>query len=81
MMNLVPSMLRSLVEADGEALVIHAGEKPYVVAPSGQVELANRPLTMDAVKAIVSQLLPRDVSHALDEFGARSEERRVGKEC
>jgi twitching motility protein PilT len=70
MMSLVPSMLRSLVEADGEALVIHAGEKPYVVASAGQVELANRPLTMDAVKGIVSQLLPRDVSHALDEFGA-----------
>jgi len=70
MMSLVPSMLRSLVEADGEALVIHAGEKPYVVAPAGQVELANRPLTIDAVKGIISQLLPRDVSHALDEFGA-----------
>jgi twitching motility protein PilT len=63
-------MLRSLVDADGEALVIHAGEKPYVVAAAGQVELANRPLTIDAVKGIISQLLPRDVSHALDEFGA-----------
>lgn len=70
MMSLVPSMLRSLVDADGEALVIHAGEKPYVVASAGQVELGNRPLTVDAVKGIVSQLLPRDVSHALDEFGA-----------
>jgi twitching motility protein PilT len=70
MMTLVPAMLRSLVDADGEALVIHAGEKPYVVASSGQVELANKPLTMDAVKGIISQLLPRDVLHALDEFGA-----------
>ena len=66
----VPSMLRSLVEADGEALVMHAGEKPYVVAPSGQVELANRPLTMDSIKGVVAQLLPGDVSRALEEFGA-----------
>src|SRR4029077_14282181 len=53
-----------------EALVIHAGEKPYVVGPAGQVELAKRPLTMEAVKGIVSQLLPGEVSPALDEIGA-----------
>lgn len=70
MTSLVPSLLRSFVDVDGEALVMHAGEKPYVVGPAGQVELAKRPLTMEAVKGIVSQLLPGDVSHALDEFGA-----------
>jgi twitching motility protein PilT len=70
MTSLVPSLLRSFVDVDGEALVIHAGEKPYVVGPAGQVELAKRPLTMEAVKGIVSQLLPGDVSQALDEFGA-----------
>jgi twitching motility protein PilT len=63
-------MIRSLVEAGGEALVMHAGEKPYVVSPAGQVELANRALTMEAMKAFVAQLLPADVSRALDEFGA-----------
>lgn len=70
MKSLVPPMLRSFVDVDGEALVMHAGEKPYVVGPAGQVELANPPLTMEAVKGIVSQLLPDDVSRALDEFGA-----------
>jgi twitching motility protein PilT len=68
--SLVPPMLRSFVDVDGEALVMHAGEKPYVVGPAGQVELANPPLTMEAVKGIVSQLLPDDVSRALEEFGA-----------
>jgi twitching motility protein PilT len=70
MMSLVSSMLRAIVDVDGEALVMHAGEKPYVVAPTGQVELANPPLTTDAVKSIVAQLLPGEASHALDEFGA-----------
>jgi twitching motility protein PilT len=70
MMSLVPSMLRAIIDVDGEALVMHAGEKPYVVAPAGQVELANRPLTIDDLKSIVAQLLPGDASHALDEFGA-----------
>jgi twitching motility protein PilT len=70
MTSLVPSLLRSFVDADGEALVMHAGERPYVIGPRGQVELANRPLTMEAVKGIVSQLLPGEVSHSLEEFGA-----------
>ena len=69
-MSLVPSLLQAIVSIDGEALVMHAGDKPYVVAPSGQVELASKGLTLDAVNGIVSQLLPQDVFNALDEFGA-----------
>src|SRR3954466_2922162 len=69
-MSLVPSLLQAIVSIDGEALVMHAGDKPYVVAPSGQVELASKGLTLDAVNGIVSQLLPPDVFNALDEFGA-----------
>ena len=69
-MSLVPSLLQAIVSIDGEALVMHAGDKPYVVAPSGQVELASKGLTLDAVNGIVSQLLPQEVFNALDEFGA-----------
>ena len=42
----------------------------YVVSPTGQVELASRGLTLDAVSGIVAQLLPAEFQHALDEFGA-----------
>ena len=59
-MSLVPSLLQAIVGVDGEALVMHAGDKPYVVAPSGQIELASRGLTLEAVNGIVSQLLPAD---------------------
>ncbi len=69
-MSLVPSLLQAIVSIDGEALVMHAGDKPYVVAPSGQVELASKGLTLDAVNGIVGQLLPPEVFNALDEFGA-----------
>ncbi|MBI4484493.1 MAG: Flp pilus assembly complex ATPase component TadA [Acidobacteria bacterium] len=69
-MSLIPSLLQAIVQVDGEALVMHAGDKPYVVTPSGQVDLASRGLTLDAVNGIVSQLLPVEVMHALDEFGA-----------
>src|SRR6058998_46062 len=69
-MSLVPSLLQAILKVDGEALVMHAGEKPYVVAPSGQIELASRGLTLEAVDGIVGQLLPMELQRALDEFGA-----------
>jgi twitching motility protein PilT len=69
-MSLVPSLLQAIVHVDGEALVMHAGDKPYVVSPTGQVDLASRGLALDAVNGIVNQLLPADLQHALDEFGA-----------
>ena len=68
--NLVSSLLQAIVNIDGDALVMHAGDKPYVVSPSGQVELASRGLTLDAVTGIVAQLLPVEFQNALDEFGA-----------
>jgi twitching motility protein PilT len=73
-MSLVPSLLQAIVGVDGEALVMHAGDKPYVVAPSGQIELASRGLTLDAVNGIVSQLLPPAALSSLEEFGAIQQE-------
>src|SRR5258706_1056175 len=69
-MSLVPSLLQAIVHVDGEALVMHAGDKPYVVARAGQIELASRPLDLDAVSGIVAQLLPPEFQKAFDEFGA-----------
>src|SRR5215470_13878081 len=71
-MSLVPSLLQAIVKVDGEALVMHAGDKPYVVSPNGQLELASRGLTLEAVSGILGQLLPSEIQSALDEFGAIS---------
>jgi twitching motility protein PilT len=67
---LVNSLLTAIVEADGDALVMHVGEQPYVVAASGPVELSSRPLTIDAVSGMLAQLLPADSRRTLDELGA-----------
>lgn len=69
-MSLVPSLLQAILRVDGEALVMHVGEKPYVVSPNGQIDLATRGLTFDAVHGLVSQLLPSDAMRSLDEVGA-----------
>jgi twitching motility protein PilT len=80
--NLLDSLLDAIVRLDGDALVMHVGEKPYVVTTSeatnqfrgplawGQVELSTRVLTTDAVTGMLGQLLPLDQRSALDEFGA-----------
>ena len=69
-MTLVPSLLQALVLMDGEALVLHVGDKPYVVAESGQVSLANAPLTADAIGDVIEELLPAESKRRLDDVGA-----------
>ena len=64
------SLLSAIVRADGDALVMHVGERPYVVAASGPVELSSRPLTIDVVTGMLNQLLPVEARHALDDLGA-----------
>jgi twitching motility protein PilT len=66
----VNSLLTAIVRADGDALVMHVGEQPYVVAASGPVELSSRPLTLEAVAGMLGQLLPSESRRALEELGA-----------
>jgi twitching motility protein PilT len=73
-MSLVPSLLRAIVTIDGEALVLHVGDKPYVLSPSGQVDLAPRGLTYEAVAGVIAQLFPEDAQKALHEIGAAEHE-------
>ena len=80
--SLVESLLTALVRLEGDALVMHVGEKPYVVTTSesanafrgplswGQVELSTRTLTVDAVAGMVGQLLPEDQRAILADVGA-----------
>ena len=73
-MSLVTSLLTAIVRADGDALVLHAGERPYVVAPTGQSELASRALTLDAMRGMLKELLPADAQHTLVDIGAVQQE-------
>ncbi len=80
--NLLDSLLDAIIRLEGEALVMHVGEKPYVVTtPSslyafrgplawGQVELSTRMLTSEAVLGMLGQILPLEQRQGLEEFGA-----------
>jgi len=65
-MSLIPALLQAIVRIDGDALVMHAGDKPYVVSPTEQVDLASRGLTLEAVNGMVAQLLPAELANALE---------------
>ena len=81
-MKLVESLLAAISRLEGDALIMHVGEKPYVVTTSasmnayrgpvawGHVELSSRVLTTEAVLGMVEELLPADQRKALDEYGA-----------
>lgn len=69
-MTLVPSLLQAIVLMDGEALVLHVGDKPYVVAENGQVSLANAPMTTESIAEVIDHLLPSDSRRLLDDVGA-----------
>lgn len=69
-MSLVPLLLQALVEADGDAVVVHSGETPYVDAPSGQTELSQEPLPLHAVTALLTQLLPAESQQTFQLLGA-----------
>lgn len=69
-MSPILSLLHAIVRLDGEAVVLHVGDRPYVVTPNGHVDLATRGLTLDAMNGIVTQVLSPEAQQAFQEFGA-----------
>lgn len=69
-MALVDNLLAAMVRHDAEALVLHIGEKPYIVTATGNVELATRELTFEIVMPMLEQLLSATSQSQLEEFGA-----------
>ena len=69
-MALVESLLTAIVRADGDALVMHVGERPYVVAGAGTLDLSTQALNLDAMTGILQQLLTSAAQDSLEKFGA-----------
>jgi twitching motility protein PilT len=81
-MSLIESLLDAIIRLDGDTLILHVGEKPYVVTSSssmnafrgplawGQVELSTRVLAPEAVAGMLDQLLTPEQHQVLDELGA-----------
>lgn len=59
-----------MVRADGDALVMHVGEKPIVIAGAKTIDLSSHGLNLAAMVGMLGQLLPADAQAALRELGA-----------
>jgi hypothetical protein len=64
----ITSLLRALVQMDGERLVMHADDAPYVFTPGERIALTSR-LTPLAVYRIVRELVPAGIFRAFEEIG------------
>ena len=69
-MALVDSLLSAIVRADGDALVMHVGERPYVVVGTQTINISTHGLNLEAMTGMLTQLLPGDAQTQLEEFGA-----------
>lgn len=69
-MALADSLLSAIVRADGDALVMHVGERPYVVVGTNPLHISTHELTLDTTIGMLSQLLPAETLATLEEFGA-----------
>ena len=70
LLALADSLLSAIVRADGDALVMHVGERPYVVVGQGPLHISTHELTLDTTVQMMSQLLTAEALASLEEFGA-----------
>ena len=68
-MALVDSLLAAIVRADGDALVMHVGERPYVVVDTQTIHISTHELNLEAMTGMLVQLLPSESQGQLEEFG------------
>jgi twitching motility protein PilT len=69
-MALLESLLSAIVRADGDALVMHVGERPYVVVGTQTTNISTHPLNFDVMMNMLAQLLPAEQQGQLEELGA-----------
>src|SRR5688572_18311711 len=70
LLALADSLLSAIVRADGDALVMHVGERPYVVVGQGPLHISTHELTLDTTVQMMTQLLTAEALASLEELGA-----------
>jgi twitching motility protein PilT len=69
-MSLVLQLLHAIVAVNGDAVVLHTGDTPYVAGAGTETEIAAGKLTFQAVDEVLKQLLPESSQKAFDSFGS-----------
>ena len=63
-------LLRALDKVGGQAVVLHAGDRPYIVTSTTRWESPIEPLTMPVMRTVLADLLPSESREALDQVGS-----------
>jgi twitching motility protein PilT len=66
----VESLVAAVLKENGDGLVMHVGERPYVISPDGSTNLSERTLTVDAMKGVLNDLLSPADQETLEDIGA-----------
>jgi twitching motility protein PilT len=69
-MTLVDSLLTAMERASGDALVMHVGERPYVIAQARTIDVSAHALGVGAMQGMLVQLLPPEARAVLEDLGA-----------
>ena len=69
-MALADSLLAAIIRADGDAMVMHVGERPYVMVGTNPLHISTHELTLETSLGMLAQLLPPDLMASLEELGA-----------
>jgi twitching motility protein PilT len=69
-MSLVPQLLQAIVASNGDAIVLHTGDSPYVTSAGTETEVAADKLTFQAVDDVLKQLLPEPSQETFDLIGS-----------
>ncbi len=66
----IESLVAAVLKENGDGLVMHVGERPYVISPDGSTNLSDRTLTVDAMKGVLHDLLSPADQETLEDIGA-----------
>jgi twitching motility protein PilT len=66
----IESLVAAVLKANGDGLIMHVGERPYVLSPNGSSNLSERTLTVEAMKGVLGDLLSAAEQDTLNDLGA-----------
>jgi twitching motility protein PilT len=70
----IESLIAAVLRTNGDGLIMHVGERPFVLSPSGPSDLSERPLTIEAMDNVLTDLLSAEERRTLRAVGAVEKE-------